>query len=1645
MRIKRALAYFIAATVILSCTGGRTDRAWADETADVGHAQISSSWDTEEQAFPEQSLYEQTDPEEDDLIGTDASPEEIKQDELEAPPEAGDGSDEISGEEYTRLLAKKNQIYNAGDSKLTVFKTSVSDKKNFTLMVYMIGSNLESLRGSASKDILEMRNSGVDYENINLILYTGGSSRWNSDIPCDRNCVVDLSREDGERIAASTEKNADMGAAETLSGFINFCTEYYPADNYGLVFWDHGGGPLWGYGSDELFEGDGLLLSEMKEAMNDTVFATNKKLSFVGFDACLMGSLENMLIWRSFADYYIGSEELEPGDGWDYSFLDVFNETADPVTVVSAIVDSYREYYQGKRSDFYDPDLTISAADLSKAPRVSRALEEAAEYINDEWKNDTFKSLHQARTEARSFGRAGSEDGYSYDLVDVCHLFSLLEGIPQEEKERFMGTVSSLIISSYSNVENANGVTVYYPLDNKNLFNKMRDTYEKISVSTQYMTMLRKAENAARKESAGSISLGVPVAEDGEYILTLPSEYKDNIASAAYTLLIPVNNGTYFPVMSRCAASIDENGEIHISADPKLVELTTDTGSALWPVEEIESGSKRIMYQTQSTKLFSSGISYYERVCADAVNINAVLCLDRKTGDISIRTVSTTAEGVLFGGKETVDVSNYDSIFYSFNEKVPVWDANGCLLPLSLWREGDVSGSYFECVDDSFGFDLLNASDYGRPLYLVITVEDYYGNESVTEPVLLEPEAGKELITLPTEAGSLTFTLYDDHAAVSDYTGYDTNIDIPDEAGGLPVTRIDDDVFGKYVLYSLTGHTPAKSIHLPDTITSIGSFAFRNCQELESLELPAGLKDIGEMAFENCVLLENVDIPDTVESIGPYAFAKCAALKSIDLPESAKFIGDGLTAMCTELEQITISENNDDYMVIDGALYGKIPEDDRLRLIACPAALTGSFSVCEGTKTICSDAFSSSRLSEVLLPDGLEIIKNYAFFDTPGLHVPAFPDSLKSIGKYAFGAEWYSVDLTNAGKETETIYIGPEVSYIGDLAFTGFTKRRFEVNEENAAFSEKDGSLLNKAGDAIFEFASEGIKVFIVPKGCVCFDLNILEQYGMFDRFSNGDPLEVYLPDSVIRFTGRTIFAEDIIMHCREGSKAEELAAEYGFTVSYDMEPPIKDITLRIGDGQVRFKIYETHSAWVGYEGEDEELVIPGEVEGLPVTCIGNGTAAVEDVSSESAPSLKKVVLPDTVEDVRPYAFYGMEVTEMELPDGIRILGDNSLNCSLVVDKLPESLEEIGFCAIGSRNSYPEGLEIPASVQRIAPGAFALADVSEYIMNEGSDYCFVDNGMLFSAEGSILLAGTVPEDGNVVIPEGTLLIGAYSFYDKTGVKRVEFPKDCYFIAQYAFAGCTSLSEVKFNDEINVIGVRAFSGDTSLASVKLPAGLQRVGSGAFRFCTGLKSADITASLIDDYAFYGCSSLNNVKINEGTRRIGDMAFYDVPMTKLTLPESLQSVSMQAFKMADDRLRGEEDGEFYIPKDLQNISPGAFECLNVEAFEVSENNTAYASHFGMLTDISGKRFLACPGGARGRVVIPDGTYSIENFSFYGCDGVEEVDIPASVILIESAAFNEYHYADAGERKKITLLVEKNSAAHLWALDNNWPFRLK
>ena len=168
--------------------------------------------------------------------------------------------------EYSRAMAKKSQ--SSEDSDPTISRRTASEgdegtkdgaeqngrpeQKACTVMIYMVGSNLESRLGNATKDLEEIDGAGLNFDNYNVIVYTGGSTRWVGDVPCDRNCVLDMSLEGEDRIVAQTKANANMGLPETLSAFLNYCGENYPADHNVLIVWDHGGGPLWGYGVDEV-------------------------------------------------------------------------------------------------------------------------------------------------------------------------------------------------------------------------------------------------------------------------------------------------------------------------------------------------------------------------------------------------------------------------------------------------------------------------------------------------------------------------------------------------------------------------------------------------------------------------------------------------------------------------------------------------------------------------------------------------------------------------------------------------------------------------------------------------------------------------------------------------------------------------------------------------------------------------------------------------------------------------------------------------------------------------------------------------------------------------------------------------------------------------------------------------------------------------------------------------------------------------------------------------------------------------------------------------------------------------------------------------------------------------------------------------
>ena len=136
---------------------------------------------------------------------------------------------------------------------------------------------------------------------------------------------------------------------------------------------------------------------------------------------------------------------------------------------------------------------------------------------------------------------------------------------------------------------------------------------------------------------------------------------------------------------------------------------------------------------------------------------------------------------------------------------------------------------------------------------------------------------------------------------ITEYTGSDTNVSIPQSIAGEKVTAIGAGAFA--------GNTKIKSVSLPSGVTQIGQEAFADCTSLNSVSLPSSTKLIGIGAFYGCTSLSSVSVPSGTETIGDEAFAGCSALSTVTIPSSVTNIADDAFDGCDSLT-IRCEENS---------------------------------------------------------------------------------------------------------------------------------------------------------------------------------------------------------------------------------------------------------------------------------------------------------------------------------------------------------------------------------------------------------------------------------------------------------------------------------------------------------------------------------------------------------------------------------------------------------------------------------------------------------------------------------------------------------------------------------------------------------------
>ena len=228
-----------------------------------------------------------------------------------------------------------------------------------------------------------------------------------------------------------------------------------------------------------------------------------------------------------------------------------------------------------------------------------------------------------------------------------------------------------------------------------------------------------------------------------------------------------------------------------------------------------------------------------------------------------------------------------------------------------------------------------------------------------------------------------------------------------------------------------------KSIELQSGLEMIGDWAFQKCRSLLSITIPYGVHEIGAGAFHSCSALSSVSIPNSIVLIGEQAFYDCDSLASIYIPESVTTIGDMVFATCAILKEINVSSDNECYYSIDNVLFSNAGE-----LLCYPSGLNGEhYRVPDGITIIGKEAFHSSRLKYIVLPEGVTRLSDRAFYWSVLLEYVEMPSSITTIGDHTF---W-------ACEKLKELTIPISVDSIGEAALWNCPNLKVIVEENSLA------------------------------------------------------------------------------------------------------------------------------------------------------------------------------------------------------------------------------------------------------------------------------------------------------------------------------------------------------------------------------------------------------------------------------------------------------------------------------------------------------------------------------------------------------------------------------------------------------------------
>ncbi len=536
--------------------------------------------------------------------------------------------------------------------------------KSRTIMIYMVGADLESKNKIATGNLSGINYNLMDIDNVNVVLMAGGAKFWYNDyISKSETSIYELGQGGFEKVLQNDLKN--MGTSDTFLEFLNYSYNNYKTDEYDLIIWDHGGG-LDGSNYDELYDDDNLELLEFKQALSKSPFNSSNKLETVIFRTCLNGMIEVANIFKDYADYMVSSEEVSYGYYSD-GVLNFIND-------IKKDIDGYKNFIRSMANNDEFLYTTYSIVDLSRIDGLNNSINDFFKSIDV---NKNYVDLSRVRTNLFQYGYTEQEIP-DYDSVDLYNLVKELSYLSKQKAEKVLKGFEEAVIYSWSTDSKSQGLSIYFPFNGRDpVKKKFLNVYGKISELNDYKDFITNFYNTQLLASSdfsfdnNNVSFVKKDNNSSDFTLELTDEQLNGYVNAEYFIYRKVENDYYKLIYKSSNANLEGN-TLKANIKDRLIYMYDDEDQSDFTLFEVEDSKKYIKYFSYGVlESFDSETLHFE-----SETVIIYFAYDKKSKEVKITNVVRNNEN----GKVNnvmLNLKDYNQISIAPYNIYRVLDKNG--------------------------------------------------------------------------------------------------------------------------------------------------------------------------------------------------------------------------------------------------------------------------------------------------------------------------------------------------------------------------------------------------------------------------------------------------------------------------------------------------------------------------------------------------------------------------------------------------------------------------------------------------------------------------------------------------------------------------------------------------------------------------------------------------------------------------------------------------------------------------------------------------------------------------------------------------------------------------------------------------------